>query len=235
MRCAKLLLRANCLSSRRRQSHEPPALPKNKWLNRSAAAALPSPSRPQPQQKVFRYAFPSAETGFDPAQISDLYSTTITAHIFDSLYSYEYLARPARIRPLAAAALPDITNDFRTFTIRLRHGIYFQDDPAFKGSRRELIAQDFVYSLKRFFDPRWKSPLVSTLQELKILGLNELRSQALTNKAPFNYDTEVEGLRALDRYTLQIQLTETAPHLVESLAAPIRFWRCGARSSGSSR
>jgi ABC-type oligopeptide transport system substrate-binding subunit len=49
--------------------------------------------------KVFRYAFPSAETGFDPAQISDLYSRTITSHIYDSLYAYDYLARPARMRP----------------------------------------------------------------------------------------------------------------------------------------
>ena len=128
----------------------------------AAAAALPLPSisRARSQQKVFRYAFPTAETGFDPAQISDLYSRNVTSHIFDSLYSYDYLARPARIKPLAAAALPEISEDFRIFTFRLRRGIYFQDDPVFKGVKRELVAQDFVYSIKRFFDPRWKSPIV---------------------------------------------------------------------------
>ena len=188
----------------------------------AAAAALPlsSISRARSQQKVFRYAFPSAETGFDPAQISDLYSRNVTSHIFDSLYSYDYLARPARIKPLAAAALPEISEDFRIFTFRLRRGIYFQDDPVFKGVKRELIAQDFVYSLKRFFDPRWKSPIVSGLEEYKILGLNELRQRALKEKTPFPYDVEVEGLRALDRYTLQIRLGDTAPHFVETFAAP---------------
>ena len=35
--------------------------------------------------KVFRYAFPIAETGFDPAQVTDLYSRTVTPHIFDGL------------------------------------------------------------------------------------------------------------------------------------------------------
>ena len=89
---------------------------------------------------------------------------------------YDYLARPARIKPLAAAALPEISSDFRTFTFPIRRGIFFQDDPAFKGAKRELVAQDFVYSLKRFFDPRWKSPIVPGLEEYKILGLNELRS-----------------------------------------------------------
>ena len=163
-------------------------------MRAAAALPLPSISRAQSQQKVFRYAFPVAETGFDPAQISDLYSRTVTAHIFDSLYSYDYLARPVRMKPLAAATLPEISEDFRTFTFRVRRGIYFQDDPAFNGAKRELIAQDFVYSLKRFFDPRWKSPIVSGLEEYKILGLNELRQRALKDKTPFNYDVEVDGL-----------------------------------------
>lgn len=185
----------------------------------SAAAALPRATHAQANRvKTFRYAFPSAETGFDPAQISDLYSRTITSHIFDSLYCYEYLARPVRMRPLAAASLPEVSADSRVFTFPIRRGIFFQDDPAFKGARRELVAQDFVYSLKRFFDPRWKSPIVPGLEEFKIVGLNELRQRSLKERTAFPYDVEVEGLRALDRYTLQIQLRETNPHFVETLA-----------------
>lgn len=189
-----------------------------------AVAALPSAARSQPsRQKTFRYAFPAAETGFDPAQISDLYSRTITAHIFDSLYSYDYLARPARIKPLAASALPEISADFRIFTFSIRRGIFFQDDPAFKGVKREVVAQDFVYSLKRFFDPRWKSPIVAGLEEFKILGLNELRQRSIKERTPFPYDVEIQGLRAIDRHTLQITLSETNPHFVELLASPDLF------------
>lgn len=187
----------------------------------AAAAAFPGGTAAQTNRvKTLRYAFLNAETGFDPAQISDLYSRTITSHIFDSLYSYEYLARPVQMRPLAAAALPEISSDFRVFTFPIRRGIFFQDDPAFKGVKRELVAQDFVYSLKRFFDPRWKSPIVAGLEEFKILGLNELRQRSLLERTPFPYDVEVEGLRALDRYTLQMRLADNNPHFAETFANP---------------
>ena len=52
-----------------------------------------------PAPKVFRYAFPIAETGFDPAQISDIYSRTVTPHIFEAPYTYDHLARPALLKP----------------------------------------------------------------------------------------------------------------------------------------
>ena len=165
-------------------------------------------------RKYFATRFPAAETGFDPAQISDLYSRTVTSHIFDSLYYYDYLARPVQIKTACRGGVTrNLIATFRTFTFPIRRGIFFQDDPAFKGTKRELIAQDFVYSLKRFFDPRWKSPIVPGLEEYKILGLNELRQRSLKEKTAFPYDVEVEGLRALDRYTLQIRLAETSAAL----------------------
>jgi ABC-type transport system substrate-binding protein len=106
--------------------------------------------------------------------------------------------------------LPDISADFRTLTLQIRRGIYFQEHPAFKGQRRELIAADYVYSIKRFYDPRLKSPRIYLLENAGILGMNELRRAALKG-ARFDYDHEVEGLRVLDRYTLQIRLAEPAP------------------------
>ena len=168
--------------------------------------------------KVLRYAFPIAETGFDPAQLSDLYSRVLTAHIFDGLYTYDHLARPFRIVPGVADGMPQSSEDFRTWTIRIRPGIFFQDDPAFGGKPRELVAQDFVYSIKRFADPRWKAPAWASIAELKILGLQALREAALKNKTPFDYDREIEGLRALDRYTLQFRLEEGRPRFIQTFA-----------------
>ena len=162
-------------------------------------------------EKVLRYAFPIAETGFDPAQISDLYSRIVTAHIFDAPLSYDHLARPFKLKPLIAVAMPEVSDDFRTYTFRLRPGIYFADDPAFKGQRRELVAQDFVYSVKRAYDPKLKSPGQSILEDEGIIGLQQLYADAVRNKKPFDYDREVEGLRALDRYTLRVQLRESRP------------------------
>jgi ABC-type transport system substrate-binding protein len=164
--------------------------------------------------KVLRYAFLIAETGFDPAQISDLYSNTVVAGMFDAPVEFEFLARPVRMRPNTLVEMPTASDDFKTFTFKVKPGIYFADDPAFKGKKRELVAEDYVYSLKRHYDPRWKSPNLYRLENAKILGLSELRKKLLAEKKPFDYDTPVEGLKVLDRYTFQVKVAETNPRLV---------------------
>jgi len=182
-------------------------------------AAHPACAQAANPEKVLRYAFIGTETGFDPAQINDLYSAAVIAHILEAPYEYDYLARPAKMVPNLAEAQPEVTPDFRTFTFRLRQGIYFADDPAFGGKPRELTAKDFVYTFKRFFDPKHKSPKFSSFAEEKILGTDELRKKAeATGK--FDYDTEIDGLRALDRYTVQIKLGESRPRFMYALADP---------------
>ncbi len=168
--------------------------------------------------KVLRYAFPVAETGFDPVQLIDLYSRVVTAHIFDGLYTYDHLARPFLIKPNTAVGMPEHSSDFRVWTIKIRPGIFFAADEAFKGKKRELVAEDYVYSCKRFFDPRWKSPTYASFSELKILGMDRLREAVTKNKQAFDYDTPVEGLRALDRYTLQFRLAQPSPRFIQMLA-----------------
>ena len=184
-----------------------------------ASALLPCAPASAAPEKVLRYAFPVAETGFDPAQLSDLYSRIITANIFEALYGYDYLARPAKVKPVLAAAMPEVSADFRTFTVKMRKGVYFADDAAFGGKRREVTAADVVYSYKRIMDPANKSPLVSGIEEEKILGLSELRKKA-QGDARFDYDTEIEGMRALDRYTVQFKLGEARPRFILTLADP---------------
>jgi len=179
------------------------------WAQASGAAPAP---------KVIRYAFRIAESGFDPAQITDLYSRTVAASIYDAPYEYAFMAKPARMRPNTAAAMPEISADFKTITIRIKPGIYFADDPAFKGARRELTAEDYVYSVKRHYDPRWKSGGLYVFENAKILGLSELRRKLLEEKKPFDYDTPVEGLRTLDRYTFQVKLAEPAPRFASNFA-----------------
>jgi ABC-type transport system substrate-binding protein len=168
-------------------------------------------------QKVFRYAFPIAETGFDPEQLSDLYSRVITANIFDALYTYDFLARPVKVRPNLADGMPEVSSDFRTYTVKLRRGIYFSDDPAFGGKRREVTAADIVYTYKRVFDPKLKSPSLSSIEDEGIIGLEELGKQA-QRSGKFNYDSEVEGIRALDRYTVQFKLAEARPRFIYNLS-----------------
>jgi len=191
-----------------------PALPAG-----AAAPGEPVPAGGGAQgPRVLRYAFQIAETGFDPAQLSDIYSRTVTAHIFEALYTYDHLARPPKVVPAVALDLPQISSDFRVWTVKIRPGIYFADDPAFQGRKRELVAEDFIYAYKRFADPVNKSPNWPTMEDNRFVGLNALRKQALANKQPFDYDHPVEGLRALDRYTVRFTLEEPRPRFIETLA-----------------
>ncbi len=183
----------------------------------SLAHPLALARAPAGAPRVLRTAFPVAETGFDPAQVSDIYSRIITASIFEALYGYDHLARPAKIVPVIAEGMPEVADEWREYTIRIKPGIFFADDPAFKGQRRELVAQDYVYAILRFADPATKSPLFSSVQNWGIVGLDERRKQAIDAKKPFDYDTPLEGLRALDRTTLRFRLKETRPRFVESL------------------
>jgi ABC-type transport system substrate-binding protein len=188
-------------------------------LSLSGLPSLHALAAPEPSAtKVLRVLFPVAETGFDPPRLSDIYSRTVTAHIFDALYDFDHLARPVKLRPRVADGMPEASADFKTWTMRLKRGIYFADDPAFKGNKRELVAQDYVYSLKRFMDPATNSPALGAIEEFGLLGLAALRERALKNKTPFDYDTEIEGLRAIDRYTLRLQLAGPKPRLAESFA-----------------
>ena len=73
----------------------------------TATNGLPSASAAQ-GKRTFRWAFNAAETGFDPAQISDVYSRVIASNIFEAPLTYDFLARPMKLKPRAAAALPEI-------------------------------------------------------------------------------------------------------------------------------
>ncbi len=165
--------------------------------------------------KVLRVVFPVAETGFDPQAWSDAYSNYINTAIFDPLYRYEYLTRPYRIRPNTAAALPDISADGLTWTIRIRPGIYFADDPAFKGKKRELVAADYVYSWKRILDPKVRSANLQVFDQLFVGADAAVAKAKETGK--FDYDAPLAGLRAVDRYTLQFSLTHPAYSLQSDL------------------
>src|SRR5438105_4956825 len=154
--------------------------------------------------KVLRVAFPIAETGFDPQAGGDAYSNYVNRAMFDPLYKYEYLTRPYKLVPNTAAALPEISPDGKTWTIRYRRGIYFSYDPVFKGKRRELTAQYYVFPLKRLLDPQMRSNFLQIVDG-RFAGADAVVAKAREN-GKFDYDAPIEGLQAVDRYTLRFKL-----------------------------
>ncbi|GAB3426236.1 ABC transporter substrate-binding protein [Massilia solisilvae] len=166
----------------------------------------------QHKEKVLHMFLSTSETGLDPAVASDLASLSLLENLFDPLLRYDYLARPVKLAANTVTELPRIEDGGKTYTFRLRPGIYFSDDPAFKGKKREVTAADYVYSLKRLYDPALKSPW-AYMFEGKLLG-----DAALKDK--FSYDTQIPGLQAVDKYTLRIRLAEPDNNFLYYLAIP---------------
>lgn len=169
----------------------------------TAPSALPRTSPADPN-KVLRTVFVVAETGFDPAAVHDLYSGKIVQAVFETLLTYDYLANPVQLAPKSAEALPEITDGGKTWTFKIKKGIYFADDPAFGGKPRELTAADYAYSLKRLMDPKIRSPW-GFLLEGKVVGLDALAERA-KKSGSFDYDARVPGIETPDRYTLRLKL-----------------------------
>lgn len=162
--------------------------------------------------KVYRHSMDGSPTNLDPVQGSTLYTDFVIKNIYDTLYSYKYLKRPYELKPNLAVAMPEVSSDGLTYTIRIKQGVEFADSEVFpNGVGREVTARDFVYSLKRHFDPANRSQ-GAWLWQGKIVGLDQWKD------AGASYDAVVSGLRALDDYTIQIQLTTPYPQLVFTLA-----------------
>lgn len=173
-----------------------------------APAALPAKA----PEKVLRTYITTSETGLDPAVASDIASLTLLENLFDPLLRYEYAARPVKLRGNTTTGMPVVADKGLSYTFTLKKGVYFSPDPAFKGQKREVTAADYVYTIKRLYDPGLKSPWLS-LFEGKIAGDAAL-------KQAFGYDKEIDGLKALDRYTLRIRLSAPDNNFLFYLATP---------------
>jgi ABC-type transport system substrate-binding protein len=169
-------------------------------------------------RKVIRTAYPSAERGFDCVQESDEFTSTLCDNIFETLLQYDYLARPVRLQPRTAEALPEVTEGGRVYTLRIKHGIRFTPDAAFGGKPRELVAADYVFSIKRILDPAVHSQWLFLIED-KIEGADAITADA-KKTGRFDYDRPMAGLVALDRYTLRIRLKQPDYKLAYILTMP---------------
>ncbi len=184
-------------------------------LSLAANVAAKTGDGPDPK-KVLRYAFEIAETSMDPQKVSDVYSSIVNNAQFDSPLRYDYLARPTKLVPNTTVGMPEFTDNYRTLTFKIRPGIFFAPHEAFGGKKRELTAEDYVYTIKRLFDPKLSAPLLAEVEGY-IVGSDEMMKRVRkANKMV--YDTPLEGLRALDRYTVQIKLNESKPNWIYNLA-----------------
>ncbi|MHC4599011.1 MAG: ABC transporter substrate-binding protein, partial [Planctomycetota bacterium] len=155
--------------------------------------------------------------GFDTTQVGDVYSHRAQSMVFEELLQYKYLERPFQVEPCLAEAMPEVSEDGLAYVFRVRKGVHFHDDVCFDPAHetpktREMTAADFVYSFKRIADAK-NTSTGWWLLDGKIAGLNEFRDRSGASEKT-DYDLEVPGLQAPDRYTFVIRLTEPYPQLL---------------------
>jgi len=167
--------------------------------------------------KVLHVFITSGESTLDPAAASGTNTLSIIENIFEPLLRYDYLARPVKLQANTVTAMPEMSDGGATYTFHIRPGIYFTPDRVFAGKQRELTAQDYVYSFKRFYDPKLKSPWLF-LFDGKLAGDEAFKQSATPER--FEYDRPLVGLQALDRYTLRIRLKQADPQFLFKMAMP---------------
>ncbi len=193
--------------------HSNPSLSISFALALVCMLAAPGASAAADPAKVLRLAVFDIET-LDPQRISDDPSSQVAAAIFEGLYDWSYLGSPVHLVPVSATTMPEITDEGRTWTMHLQPGIRFTDDPAFGGKLRELVAEDIVFSMKRALDPTLKRGGNAAVTEV-VVGARAV-IDAAEKSGTFDYDRPIEGIRALDRYTVQLRLHRANYPVIES-------------------
>lgn len=172
--------------------------------------------------KTLNIAVSAEIKGMDPIYANDRYSSNEVGRVYEGLLEYHYLKRPYTLVPNLAESMPKVSEDGLTYTFKIREGVLFHDDAAFpNGKGRELVAEDFVYSIKRLADPKLQG-LGWWLLDGKIKGLNEWREK-YSDLPKVDYDEVVEGLKATSKYTVEFKLTKPFPQFLYSLAMPFTF------------
>ena len=158
----------------------------------------------------------------DPQVQFDAVSGDIIAATYDTLFQYSYLKRPYKLEPLLLAKMPEYTGeDALTVVFELKPGVTFIDDVSFTGGKgRELVADDVLYTMKRFADSNINVNSWFMLSDV-IVGLDEYREKTkLMGKGQVDHKTEqVEGLKKLGKYTFSIQLIRKSPLVTYSFAS----------------
>ncbi len=155
-------------------------------------------------------------SSLDPAESYDTISASVVYQVYEQLYQYHYLKRPYVLEPLLAEGMPKVEENGTKYTIKIRSGVRYHADKAFKGAVRTVKAQDFVDQIKRL---AFKANNSNGwwLFDGKIKGLNDFREKAGSDFKKFK-ELGVEGLQAPDDQTLVIRLTAPYPQMLYSLA-----------------
>lgn len=186
-------------------------------------AAVAFLAMPAAAQTVFRRSLERVSS-LDPAAASSVYASRAVALVYECLVEYDYAARPYRLVPGLASAMPEVSSNRLMYTFRLDPAARFAPDPCFgsgpdgRPRGRTVRAADVVFSLKRLADRKLASS-GAWLVEDEIAGMRAF-AEGSAGTAPTDYARAVAGLQVIDDQTVRMELTQPDPDFPWLMAMP---------------
>jgi len=170
------------------------------------------------QEPVIHVSLDEELKTLDPANTYDGISLSILPSVVESLYQYDYYAEETKVIPLLADGMPVVSNGGKRVVVKIRPGIRYAKDPAFgPAGTRELVANDFVYAVKRLAHPgvqsqgRW-------VFDGRLVGFTEFVAKMTEfpkDKLAAAFEaTAIPGIRAIDSHTLEFNFSNPYPQFI---------------------
>jgi oligopeptide transport system substrate-binding protein len=199
-------------------------------------------------KNIFYTSFVNRPKHLDPVQSYTSDEADFTQQVYEPPLQYHYLKRPYELVPLTAVEVPKPTEleggKYTVYEVRIRPGIRYQPHPGFVAANhelapgrirsmkspyelplgtRELVADDYVYQIKRLAHPRLHSPIFGLMSEY-IVGLADyakrLRSLGQNNGWLDLREHPLKGVERVDSHTFRVTLNGSYPQFVYWLAMP---------------
>ncbi|MGD9329545.1 MAG: ABC transporter substrate-binding protein, partial [Cyclobacteriaceae bacterium] len=150
-----------------------------------------------------------------PHNITDAYSYRIACQIYEGLFKFD--DETLKVIP-ALAEYFDLDESSKIYTIKLKEGVYFHDDPCFTdGTGREVTAEDVKYCFTRLCTQNINNQLFSSIFKDVLEGANRYYQATRNGAIP---DFDVSGIKVIDRYTIQLKLIEPNSIFMVNLSMP---------------
>ena len=121
----------------------------------------------------------SRVASIDPLRAASIYDSSVVAHVYETLLEVDYAKRPYTIVP-SMSALPEISPDRLEYTFRLKPGHRFANG-------REVVAEDFAYSLKRLGDISNASSGAWLMKDVESVAAPDARTLKIRLRKPVHY------------------------------------------------
>ena len=198
-------------------------------------------------KNILYSSFAERPKHLDPVQSYTEDEARFTQQVYEPPLQYHYLKRPYELTPLTAVEIPKPRaiegGKFTVYEIRIKPGIRYQPHPAFieanrslardkvdrlkspyelPKATRELVADDYIYQIKRLAHPRLHSPIFGLMAEY-IVGMADYAERLKKLNAPGWLDLRphaLKGVERVDTYTFRVTLNGSYPQFVYWLAMP---------------